>query len=283
MNCAWDAYMKLIPSRFKRDVEAIGKTDIQELRLRSGQAPELVLKNTSVRLEDFTVVQDDLHYTVNIASRYSPWTSGSIENGYITAQGGHRIGVCGEVAIKEGRIQSVPSVTSVCVRAARDFPGISGNAADMTGSILIIGRPGSGKTTLLRDLVRRISENHDGAVAVVDERREVFPVIAGKFCFPPGPRTDVLSGCPKRTGIDLLLRTMTPKTIAVDEITAQEDCVALKHAAWCGVQLLATAHAATVDDLFHRNVYAPLLKEGIFENLIIIHADKSWTMERMNT
>ena len=280
MNCAWDAYMKLIPTWMKDDVEKYGKENLQELRLRIGRAPELVTK-TGSKWIDGIVTQADLSFSINIASRYSPWTSTTIENGYITAQGGHRVGVCGEMSIKDGKIQSVKSATSVSVRVARDFPGISRNLSAVRGSMLIIGSPGTGKTTLMRDIVRFISDQSQGAVAVVDERRELFPLIDGKFCFPPGERTDVLTGCSKRTGIELLIRTMTPHTIAVDEITAQEDCAALLYAGWCGVRLLATAHASCREDLLRRKVYTPLIADGLFENLIILQPDKSWTLERM--
>lgn len=280
MNCAWDAYMKLVPMRLKRFVDEHGRESLQELRLRIGRPPELIVNNKSNRI-DGIVTQDDLNFCINVSSKYSPWTSNTIENGFITAQGGHRVGICGEMNIKEGKIQSVKTATSVAIRVARDMPGVSKNAAEVIGSTLIIGSPGTGKTTLMRDIVRRLSDVCGCTVAVVDERRELFPVIDGSFCFFPGSRTDVLSGCKKQTGIELLIRTMTPQTIAVDEITAEEDCTALLYAGWCGVRLLATAHAATREDLFRRKVYAPLLTGGLFDNLIILRPDKSWTLERM--
>lgn len=272
--------MNLVPPWLRKDVEELGKNELQELRLRVGRGPELVTGIGSVWLNR-SVAQEDINFTINIASRYSPWAAASIENGYITAQGGHRVGVCGEVAVKNGKISAVSSATSVSLRVARDFPGISGDAVDPRKSTLIIGRPGTGKTTLMRDAVRRVSNHYSGAVAVVDERRELFPIANGVFCFPPGERTDVLSGCSKRTGIETVLRTMNPHLIAVDEITAQEDCTALLHAGWCGVTLLATAHAASREDLLHRKVYEPLIESRLFQNLIILRPDKSWIRERM--
>lgn len=79
----------------------------------------------------------------------------------------------------------------------------------------------------------------------------------------------------------MLLRTMCPQTIAVDEITAAEDCEALLNAGWCGVELLATAHAADRDDLFHRPVYRSIIENRLFDTLVIMQPDKSWRAERM--
>lgn len=281
MNCAWDAYMKLVPKRFAQETAGF-KNGLQELRLRLGRYPELVVGNQSVWLKDI-VVKDDIDFVINIASRYSPWTATSVAHGYITAQGGHRVGVCGEMNVIEGCPVSVRFATSVSLRVARDFPNISRNLKDLKGSVLLIGCPGSGKTTLLRDLVRKISTDQDGAVVVVDERQEIFPYAGGMFTFPPGSRTDVLSGCSKIAGIEMALKTMSPRIIAVDEITSLADCNALIHACWCGVSFLATAHASSRQDLKHRAVYRPLLENHLFENLIILRPDKSWIIERMES
>lgn len=113
---------------------------------------------------------------------------------------------------------------------------------------------------------------------MVDERAEIFPPVAN---FHSGSRTDVMTGCSKGEGIEALLRTMGPETIAVDEITSEEDCVGLLRAAWCGVSLIATAHAGSKRDLFSRPVYQPLIDAHIFDKLVILQKDKSWTMERM--
>ena len=112
----------------------------------------------------------------------------------------------------------------------------------------------------------------------MDERSELFPE-AGDF--PRGRRTDVLTHCPKPQGILTALKTMGPAWIAVDEITAQEDCQALMQAAWCGVRLLATAHAADKKDLLRRSIYKPLAECGLFDTLIVLNRDKSWKVERM--
>ena len=175
----------------------------------------------------------------------------------------------------------IREATSLCLRVSRDFPGISKGAEAVAGSVLIIGSPGSGKTTLLRDLIRQRSDTGSGSVAVVDEREEIFPMWHNQPCFPVGRHTDVLCGCSKASGVEAVLRCMGPETIAVDEITALEDCEALLHAGWCGVNILATAHAGSMEDLLNRSVYKPIINSRLFDAVIVLQRDKSWKLERM--
>lgn len=280
MRCAWKELLGILPPWLRQNVDRQGKTDLQELRLRLGLPPELVTARGSFLL-DRAVSGDDLHFCINTASRYSPWAAATAAQGYITAPGGHRIGLCGEASVRDGVMTGIRNPTSLCIRVARDLPGIGEKAAKLPGNLLILGRPGSGKTTLLRDLIRQLSDAGPGSVAVVDERGELFPVVTSGSCFPTGQRTDVLTGCGKGAGIDLALRTMGPSTIGVDEITAEGDCQALMRAGWCGVRLLATAHAASAEDLRSRPIYRKLLEVGLFDQLLIMQPDKSWRGEKM--
>ena len=275
MKCAWEELLKILPPRIRIQVDKLGKEKMEELHMRLQQSIELILAGQSQFLNTRSTAED-LAYVVNTASRYSPWAASTAAQGYITAPGGHRIGLCGDCAIQAGNICAIRTPTSLCIRVAREFPGI-GKGLPMCGSLLILGPPGVGKTTLLRDLIRLRSENGQ-AVSVVDERSELFPL--GDH-FTAGPRTDVLTGCSRAQGIMLVLRSMSPKCIAVDEITAEEDCLAMLKAGWCGVSLLATAHASDYDDLRRRGIYQPLVKSGLFTQAVILRQDKSWRMERM--
>lgn len=276
MKCAWKELLAILPLNIAKQADEQGRTGLQELRLRLSKPPELIIDGKSC-FGSGIVEEKDLSFVINVASRYSPWAAQTVAQGYLTAPGGHRIGLCGEAVVENGQMKGIRKVSSLCIRIARDFPGLAAKVS-RTGSILILGPPGSGKTTLLRDLIRQRSDQGPGSVAVVDERGELFP--AG--CFETGKRTDVLTGCAKPQGIEIALRTMGPSAIAVDEITAEEDSQALIRSGFCGVSLLATAHAANKVDLLNRPVYQSLVHSGIFDKILILQRDKSWTMERMN-
>lgn len=273
MMCAWKPLLGILPDWLASETDKYGKKELQELRLRLGQPPELVMGSRSLWL-DRIVSRDDLNFIVNTASRYSPWAAGTASMGYLTAPGGHRIGLCGDVVMKKGTMDGIRQIGSLCIRVARDFDGIAGNAGHLKGSVLLLGPPGSGKTTLLRDISRRIAQQE--TVCVVDERGEIFPEGIAR-----GKRMDVLTGCTKEEGIHILLRTMGPECIAVDEITSERDCDALIRAGWCGVRLLATAHAATVSDLHQRPVYKALVSSKLFDHILVLGRDKSWREERL--
>lgn len=275
MNCGWNEFLSVLPLRLRSDVDYLGRDSLEELHLRNGRPAELILNGTS-RLLQTVIRTEDIQFVVNTASKYSPWAATTVSRGYITALGGHRIGLCGDCVVHSGIVTGIRTATSVCMRVAREFPGI-GQKVPISGSLLILGPPGAGKTTLLRDVIRTRSQGGQ-TVAVVDERGELFPM--GDI-FTPGPRTDVLTGCSKAQGVEMALRTMSPMCIAVDEITAAEDCQALSQAGWCGVELLATAHAGDCQDLKKREIYRPLWESRLFDTIIVLSRDKSWRMERM--
>ena len=79
----------------------------------------------------------------------------------------------------------------------------------------------------------------------------------------------------------MLLRTMCPDCIAVDEITSAEDCEAIVRADGCGVKLLATAHAGSIEEFLGRKVYTPLIHGSIFDRIIQLQRDKSVQEEKV--
>jgi stage III sporulation protein AA len=240
----------------------------------------VLCEGTEYETSTGNVTEDDLRTILEQASRASVHTVlDKMRAGFMTIQGGHRLGLCGETIVRQGGIYSFHRLSSLALRIAREIEGVGGQAlSDIQeqGSIcstLILAPPGAGKTTLLRELVRRISDG-DGTrpmrVGLADERGEVSAPWDGRPQFGVGRHTDVISGCSKAEGMSVLLRGMNPQVLAADEITAEEDVGAVSWAAGCGVTLLATAHGGKIDDLYHRPLYRQLMELGVFCRVLLI-------------
>lgn len=267
MMCCWNEVISVLPEWMRDDVDRLYRHNCQEIHMRCDSPPEIVYTG-GVSCMTRRITQDDIRFCINSACEYSPWTSVYESKGFISIPGGHRLGLCGKVTIKEGNIIKFQEIISVCIRIARDIPN-AGSDIRPEGSILVLGAPGWGKTTLLRNLARLAAQSN--TVGVVDEREELFPK-----GFRRGKRMDVLSGCPKTLGIEMVLRTMSPEYIVVDEITAESDSIALETAYGCGVNLIASVHASSIDDLHKREVYRHLVAKVHFDQFVILSRDRSY-------
>ena len=265
---------------------------LEELRLRVG-APVSVCsegKEWAVSSEGRLLYADAemLRETVLRATDRSLYAAqAQLQEGYCTLPGGHRLGICGSIVrqARGGPILSVKEFSSLNLRIARQIRGVadalSRQVWQYPESTLIVSRPGCGKTTLLRDLIRQLSDRYRFRVGVLDERGEIAACLDGKPQFQIGNCTDVLSACPKEEGIYMLLRTMRPDWIALDEISAQQDVDSICRASYSGVRFLATAHIWSREDLQQRPVYRRMLDAGIFRNLAVLDEKRALHCERL--
>ena len=275
------------PQRLRQEALSLPAGDrarAEELRLRVGWPMTAVLPEGERPLGGPPVEGRELEQLVEIASRASLHTVlDQVRRGYLTFEGGHRIGLCGTAALREGEIHALRAISSANLRIARQVKGAAAPVLDglcpggRLADTLILAPPGLGKTTLLRDLIRSVSEGEGCTplrVSLADERGEVAAMYNGRPQLEVGRRTDVAEGCPKAQGLMLLLRAMNPQVLAVDEITAPEDVGALITAAGCGVTLLATAHGGSFQELRLRPLYRDLLDQGIFRRFVCISLEE---------
>ena len=264
--------------------------EIEEIRLRNGFPPTCLYGQRELPIQSeppgFSVDGKLLSEVVTRASRYSAYAvQDQLRQGFLTIPGGHRLGVCGRVILHENGIHSISELQSLNLRIAHQKIGVADPATNLLwsepGSALIVGSPGRGKTTVLRDLIRQTSDRFSQRVGLVDERGELAACLDGIPQLRIGRHTDVLSGCPKSIGIELLVRTMNPNWIAVDEISSERDADVLIRASYTGVRFLATAHVWKKTDLQYRPVYRRLLEADVFAYLIEILPDRTLSCERM--
>jgi len=243
----------LLPGALKEELGAPVK-DLIELRIRAGRPVQLIGRSFEEFRGGRTGASLVLETAQALAGHSLYAREEELREGYFTIEGGCRVGVCGRMTAEEGRIQRLTHAGSVCVRIAREVKGAADGVRealygpDGPRSALVVSAPGMGKTTLLRDAARQLSEGTGGRrgvrVGIADERGELAGCSMGVPTLDVGPRTDVMDGCPKRTGMRLLVRAMSPEVIVTDELGHPEDAAAVQDALRCGVKVIASVHAA---------------------------------------
>ena len=196
-----------------------------------------------------------------------------INSGFITIDGGVRVGLCGKAVINKGEITNVRDISSLSFRVARDISGCATSLIqklDPLGGVLICGIPGSGKTTLIRDAARQLSYRY--RVSVLDERGELSAFHRGKSGFSLG-LCDVYNGYPKGNAANCAIRSMAPEIIVCDEMGDQSDVDLLLYSMRCGVAFIATVHASSMQDLRRREVTSKIINTGAFRYIVFLSSD----------
>ena len=275
---------RLLPGRLSvpaLELSAEKMQDVEEIRLRIGREIHLTMPNGEFPIPHTRVIAEDFEYILDRVTEFSRYTAEqTLRLGYVTAQGGYRIGICGSALSDGVNCDGIADISSLSIRIPREkediarplLPKLLENGRLL--NTLILSPPGGGKTTLLRDLVRLASDGTELCspmrVSLVDERGEIAAMYRGIAQLGVGIHTDVMDGCPKTLAVPMLLRSMTPQVIALDEIAQECDVDALCAAANCGVTLLATVHAPSVAELARRPTLNRLLNSGLFERAVVI-------------
>ncbi len=262
MTASWTSLLSLMPSAVAAVLAGVAEEQretTQEVRLRA-QASLCLCAAEGITMLPLTVTEPLLKECFLRLCGYAVHAhQEELARGFVTAEGGFRVGVAGTAVVRDGVITSYRSITSLCIRIPRRIEGCSlplfrRICRDGLHGLLLCGAPSTGKTTLLRDLAHRL-----GAVcrvSVVDERSELS---AGGL-----PRCDVLCGCPKAVGMLQAVRTLAPDVLIVDELGDEAEWRAVAESLFCGVAVVASAHITAPSDFAARPFARRVLEMGGF-------------------
>lgn len=271
----WRRALELIPEEIQRKAEGFPLEKAEEIRLRCGKPPYVLVEGEERLLCKLSVDRLMLERVMERATGASLHAVGqALREGYLSYRG-IRVGICGMAVVNNGHLETVHNITSVSIRIPKACLGIGEilirqlYPEHVFSNTILLSPPGGGKTTTLRDLIRCLSQE-GYRVSVVDERNEISATDGTEPAFDLGAHTDVMVGAPKEAAVAMLLRAMNPQILAMDEISTEHDCELVRRIVGCGVGLLATAHAAGLDDLKRRPSYRSLLRESIFTQAVVI-------------
>lgn len=195
-----------------------------------------------------------------------------LTNGFLTVDGGYRVGVCGTVVMNNGCVAAIKNISSINIRIKREIRGVAEKiisyikSDDEIKNTLIVSPPKCGKTTLLRDIARILGNDHH--VSIVDERSEIAGVYMGVPQNDVGIQTTVLDGCSKSIGIPIVIRSMAPEVVITDEIGGEDDVDAISYALSSGAKIITSVHGDSLESIKRK----PTLKNSLdaFELIILL-------------
>ena len=277
--------LHIMPVRLRTGIEQVLKeqTDTEEIRIRIGQPIELRGKDTSVWLRDIITVED-IEEMLTFISRYSIYAyEEEIKQGFLTIEGGSRIGFAGQVRLEEGQVCYMTNIRFLNIRIAKEQKNCALELLPWLyeegelSSTLFISKPGVGKTTYLRDCIRLISNGSRmqaaKKVCVIDERSEIAACHLGIPQNDVGKCTDVLDGCPKQMGMRMALRSMSPEVIEVDELGGREDAHAVEQMILCGCKILGTMHGEHMRHIIKTAGMEEIYQKKLFGRYVFLKKD----------
>lgn len=202
--------------------------------------------------------------------------SNQIKNGYITIFGGIRIGLTGEGVYEKGNIKTLKNINGLAIRIPHEIKGCSLPILPYIFknkflNTLIVAPPGAGKTTLIRDVIYQISlKGYCYNILLADERFEIANCFNGEATLDVGEFCDVLSGVTKHYAFENGIRALKPDIIVTDEISSLKDYESIFYASSCGVSILASVHAESIEDLKQKKDFEILLRNKVFSRFIIL-------------
>ena len=240
-------------------------TRLEEIRLRKGRRVFLTLGGAFGKRNlvlDHTVGESEMTEIFARMCDGSLYAYGeSIIKGYVSVGEGIRVGVCGRASVDGGRILGVYDPTALNIRIPcadveldNDLVAFFRDRIKRGLGVLIYSPPAQGKTTLLRSLALALSGGSEPMrVSLIDSRDEL-----GSFSGHAELSLDVLCGYPKAEAMNIATAFMNPEVMICDEIGTLDEARSICAAQNCGVPLIASAHADSLQALLRRDAIREL-------------------------
>lgn len=262
-----ESLKQILPFRIYLAVNKIATEGIiEEIRIRKGRQA-YVIQNGCNNFIDIIATDEEMLTILNEISHHSLYAfRDTIANGYITLGDGIRIGLVGRAGVESDKIVGIYEINEFAIRIPNKIKVNCLDLIDLVrdNSTLIYSPPGVGKTTLLRNLVVGLSYGSNARrIGVIDTRGELAVGLERRDLF-----VSILSGYPRKIGIEIAVRTMNAQIIVCDEIGDERDASAIVDAQGAGIPIIATCHGSSIRDIFSHTGIKNLHKAGIFNYYI---------------
>ena len=244
-----DLLLDVMPVRLRTTLEGHPqREDLLEVVLDLGRLPEARFTEHKEALSQTQVMREDLDHVAAHVGAFGQDNRAGIERTL------HRIS-----AIRN-RAGALVGLTCRVGRALFGTVDILRDVIESGKSLLLVGRPGVGKTTLLREAARVLADAVNKRVVIVDTSNE----IAGDGDVPhPGigqaRRMQVPMPSAQHGVMIEAVENHMPEVVVIDEIGTEAEAVAARTIAERGVQLIATAHGNTLENLMRNPTLADLI------------------------
>lgn len=244
-----DALLEILPPLVRQNLyQQEDFKDLLEVVLDLGRPPEARFLDREIILDTTEVKEEDVEYVVSRISSFGGDNRAGI------ARTLHRISA---IRNRKGRIVGL---TCRVGRAVFGTIKIIEDLVETGKSILLLGRPGVGKTTMLREVARVLADDFDKRVIIVDTSNE----IAGDGDIPHpaighARRMQVTTPNMQHAVMIEAVENHMPEVIVIDEIGTQLEAQAARTIAERGVQLVATAHGNTLENLMMNPTLSDLI------------------------
>lgn len=242
-------FLAILPATIRERLETgedLG--DLIEVVLDYGRPAEARYRERTLRWPDLFVSEHDIDFVTRSIGEFGEDNRAGIERTL------HRISC---IRNRHGKIVGL---TCRVGRALEGTIDIIDDIVRSGASILLLGKPGVGKTTKLREVARVLADEVEKRVVIVDTSNE----IAGDGDVPhPGigtaRRMQVRIPSEQHQVMIEAVENHMPEVIVIDEISTEAEANAARTIAERGVQLVATAHGQTLENLMLNPSLADLI------------------------